>query len=261
MNPATCQLLGYALEEIRGRLALKIVAEPDKERVADMLLQRSRTPYQLIRLQKKNGEVVIMNMRAIPLFVNQEQVVLLEGYNETALLQTQRKNAALEKEKQLLSPFDVATGLPSLVLFTDRAEQALLRALREARGRLSEVQDRVVIMYATIKNANDLKEKYGQAGWQEIRSVLISRLQTSIRSVDTLAVAREPNAFWFLYERVHTAENVRVMLDRLKGAYTMPIPYQKAKVRIKLQIGWAIYPEHGTTVPALIKWAKVNNMS
>ena len=261
MNPATCRKLGYSLEEIQGRLALKIVAQADKERMADMLLQRSRTEFQLIRLQTKTGEVIAMNIRAIPLFVNQEQVVLLEGYDETALLQAQRKNADLEKEKRKLAPFDAATGLPSLVLFIDRSEQALLRALRLARGRLSEVQDRVVLMYAQVQNADELQDKYGKEGWQEIMSVLISRLQGSIRSVDTLAMAREPNSFWFLYEGVHTAENVRIILDRLKGAYTLPIPYKKSKVKIKLQIGWAIYPEHGTSVPALLKWAKVNNIS
>ncbi|MBP5160840.1 MAG: PAS domain S-box protein [Alphaproteobacteria bacterium] len=261
MNQATCQLLGYAPEELQGRLALKIVAEPDKERVADMLLQRSRTPYQLIRLQTKKGEIIAMNMRAIPLFVNKEQVVLLEAYNETALLQSQRKCAALEKEKQMLAPFDAATGLPSTILLADRSEQALLRALREARGHVSEVNEHVVLMYAVVQNADAIVEKHGQAGWQEVRSVLISRLQNAIRSVDTLAMAREPNAFWLLYERVHTADNVYIILDRLKGAYALPIPYKKAKVRIKLQIGWAIYPDHGTTVPALLKWAKVNNIS
>lgn len=261
MNPATCQLLGYSLEELQGRLALKIVAEPDKERVADMLLQRSRTPYQLIRLQTKKGDIIVMNMRAIPLFVNKEQVVLLEAYNETALLQSQRKCAALEKDKQLLAPFDAATGLPSTVLLVDRTEQALLRALREARGHLSEVNEHVVLMYAAVQNAEEIIKKHGQAGWQEVMSVLISRLQTSIRSVDTLAGAREPYAFWLLYERVHTADNVRIILDRLKGAYSLPIPLKKAKVKVKMQMGWAIYPEHGTTAPALLKWAKVNNIS
>ena len=261
MNPATCDLLGYTMEELQGRLALKIIAESDKERVADMLLQRSRTPYQLIRLQTKKGDIIAVNMRAIPLFVNKEQIVMLEAYNETALLQMQRRCAALEKEKQLLSPFDAATGLPSLVLFTDRAEQALLRALRVARGRLSEIKDRVVVMYAVVQNADALTEKYGQDGMKEIMGTLIARLQGSIRSVDTLALAREPNAFWLLYEGVHSADNVRIILDRLKGAYMLPIPYNKAKVRIKLQMGWAIYPEHGTTVPALLKWAKVNNIS
>ena len=147
------------------------------------------------------------------------------------------------------------------MLLADRSEQALLRALREARGHLSDVQEHVVLMYASVQNVEAIIEKHGQAGWQEVLSVLISRLRNAIRSVDTLATAREPYAFWLLYERVHTADNVYVILDRLKSAYTLPIPYKKAKIHVKMQIGWAIYPEHGTTVPALLKWARVNNIS
>ncbi|HEY5800762.1 MAG TPA: diguanylate cyclase, partial [Burkholderiaceae bacterium] len=61
--------------------------------------------------------------------------------------------------------------------------------------------------------------------------------------------------FVVVLEKISAPEQATLMCDKLLAALAVPARIEDQAVPIKASIGCALYPEHGTTVPALLRHA------
>ena len=258
LNEATCKTFEYEKKNLLGNDVGVLFVPTEK----DALLKKinglqERTDYFQVQMQTSSGAILDMKTRFVPLILNNKRIVMMEAYNEASVSSLKKKNALLEEKISHLSPLDLETHLPSLILLNDRIEQAILRALREARGDLSNIQSYLTVIIANVSSLNDVLKKYGAEGRRYVMDVLVSRFKSSIRSVDTLA-KDSGDSFYFLFENIRDKQNIRIITDRLQNCVNLPILYKEESIKLTMSLSVAIYPDNGSSAVTLIKWAKLN---
>ncbi len=258
LNEAACKLLEREEKDLIGVDVGILFAGDEKDTfLQKMNSTHERTDYFFIQMHTSSGAAIELKARLVPLILNDKKIIMMEAYNEAPLLALKKKNMLLEEKVTHLSPLDLETHLPSPILFNDRIEQGILRALREARGDLSNIQSYLTVMIGAIDGLDDVAKQFGIEGKRYVTDVLISRFKSSIRSVDTLAKAPD-NAFYFLFENIRDKQNIRIITDRLQNCINVPILYKNETIKLTMKLGVSIYPDNGTSAVALIKWARLN---
>lgn len=260
INPAALKMLALTQEEAVDKPILEIIADSDQEQFQRALASKKRVDYMNIHIKNKSGILIDMLARVVPIFVNNEKVCLIEAQNQTSVVNLEKKCKSLEERLINISPIDVQTNLPSPVLFNDRVDQAILRALREARGVLADVKAYLMVVVVTLTGLNDIELTHGNEAKRFAVETLVSRFKSSIRSVDT--VAKGPgDSFYFLFENVRDKQNIYIITSRLRSCTNLPIIFKEEQLHVGIEIGFSSYPDNGTSPMALIKWAKLNNKS
>ena len=261
VNNAAAKLLGVPAENLIGKNDLSFVAQDEKDALKKRISEiTGRSDYFIVHMTTASGEVLEMKCRLLPVILNDKKTIMLEGTNETLLFALKKKSEALENKLSHVSPVDLDTRLPTLILLDDRIDQAVLRTLREARGNIEDLQSFLMVMAVRIDGLSQIEEQFGLEGRHYIQDVLISRFKSSIRTVDSLA--KDPDGyFYFLFEGIREKANVKLIVDRLKNCLTVPVLYKEKSIKFSINFGTSLYPEDGTSAVALIKAAKVNLMA
>ena len=258
LNEASCKALGCEEKDLLGADAGVLFSAEEKDSLLKKLAEiQERTDYFQMHLQTVSGEGIDMKTRFVPLILNDQRIVMMECYTEMVLSALKKKNALLEEKIAHLSPLDLETHLPSLILLNDRIEQAILRALREARGDFSKIQSYLTVVIANVTGLADVYQNYGAEGRRYVMDVLISRFKSSIRSVDTLA-KDAGDSFYFLFENIRDRQNIRIITDRLQNCVNLPILYKNQSIQLPMTLSVALYPDNGSSAVTLLKWAKLN---
>lgn len=258
INEAACKTFEYEKSDLLDNDVAMLFAPQEKDALLEKIKSiQERTDYFQVQMQTKSGATLDMKTRFVPLILNDKRIVMMECYNEAVISTLKKKNAMLEEKIAHLSPLDLETHLPSLILLSDRIEQAILRALREARGDLSKIESYLTVIIANVTGLNDVLQKYGPEGRRYVMDVLVSRFKSSIRSVDTLA-KDAGDSFYFLFENIRDKQNVRIITDRLQNCVNLPILYKEESIKLAMTLSVALYPDNGSSAITLIKWAKLN---
>ena len=261
LNEAAIKLLGKSEKELLGIEMASLLSEENRNVFTDKLLNtHERTEYFQIRLLDEKNNIIELRARLVPLILNDRRIVMMEAYNEEIVMTLKKKNQALEEKIIHLSPLDLETHLPSLILLNDRIEQAILRSLREARGNMDNIQSYLTVIVGNIEGLNEIYQQFGSEGRRYALDVLISRFKSSIRSVDTLAKAPD-DSFYFLFENIRDKQNIRIITDRLQNCVNVPILYKNQSLSLKMSLGVSIYPDNGTSAVSLVKWARLNPLT
>ena len=258
LNEMAIHLLGGSKETLTNQHILNIIVDADKELLEEKLKTTSkRSDYFPLRLRTATENVVYINARLIPIFIGDDKIFMLEGYDQAPIIALEKKNKNLEERLTHMSPIDLETHLPTPVLFNDRVDQAILRALREARGVLTNITSFLTVVVVNVLDLKDIEEKMGQDAKRYVLDILISSFKSTIRSVDTIAKPAE-DSFYFLFENIKDKNNIQIIIDRLKNCANIPILYKTQSVALKISIGISVYPDNGTSPVTLLKWAKLN---
>lgn len=264
-NPAFCKALDTFESSCIGQNISDFLLDTDLCLLKSQKLNLGKTDYFNLHFKNNSGKIIDVKVRLIPTTLGGEKMTIIEAYDLSSTAELIKRNKFLEEKLIHLSPVDLETNLPSSVLFVDRVDQAMLRALRTARGDLSQIEDLLLIVIFKITNIKEIEEKYGLEARRHILDVLISRFKATIRSVDTLSkplqesmAKNREDSFYFIFENVKEKDNVQIITDRIQNVALVPITYDKNEIVLNFEIGIASYPENGTTPTALIKWAKLH---
>ena len=260
-NEAAAKLLGREEKDLLATELDILFSAEDKEAFLQKLSEtHERTDYFELTMLNADETPVKVRARFVPLILNDKRIVMMEAYNEAPVLALKEKNQMLENKIVHLSPLDLETHLPSLILLNDRIEQAILRAMREARGDLNNIQSYLTVIVGSINGLEQITEQFGNEARRYAMDVLISRFKSSIRSVDTLAKAPD-TSFYFLFENIRDKQNIRIITDRLKNCVNVPILYKNQSLNLSMTLGVSVYPDNGTSAVALTKWARLNPLN
>jgi diguanylate cyclase (GGDEF)-like protein len=141
---------------------------------------------------------------------------------------------------------DPLTGLPNRVLLEDRIEQALSRSRRSL-----EPFTVIAVDLDGFKEVNDLR---GHRAGDDVLKMLARRLEAVLRESDTVARVGG-DEFVVVSMGTGTEEDAVALVGRLRHALRRPFHVEGGTVEIDGSLGWAIFPDDGSTPDELLSRA------
>ncbi|HVR13070.1 MAG TPA: diguanylate cyclase, partial [Gaiellaceae bacterium] len=141
---------------------------------------------------------------------------------------------------------DPLTGLPNRTLLDDRIEQAFARSRRSG-----EPFTLIAIDLDGFKEVNDVR---GHRAGDTVLKTLARRFEAVVREADTVARVGG-DEFVVLSIGTGGDERATALVGRLRHALRRPFRVDGAAVEIDGSVGWAVYPDDGTTGEALLSVA------
>ncbi len=138
---------------------------------------------------------------------------------------------------------DPLTGLPNRVLLDDRIEQAFRRSRRAA-----EPFTLIAIDLDGFKDVNDVR---GHRAGDLVLKTLARRFEAILREVDTVARVGG-DEFVILSMGTGSDDRAGALVGRLRNALRRPFSVEGAVVEIDGSIGWAVFPDDGSTAEELL---------
>jgi diguanylate cyclase len=141
---------------------------------------------------------------------------------------------------------DALTGLPNLTLFNDRLGNALAQARRH--------DWRLALMFIDLDKFKNINDKYGHDAGDHVLRMMAERLQTFVRSGDTVS-RRSGDEFLLLMLEAKDQANVAAFAAKVADNIATAYEVDGAKLTVHASIGVAMYPEDGRSSADLLKHA------
>lgn len=178
--------------------------------------------------------------------VSHRQVPWLDGRMAlvgAALDITSRKQR--ENEKDWLSSHDPLTDLPNRNLLADRMKTMLALAHRN--------QTLVAVLFLDLDNFKPVNDLYGHEVGDELLVALSRRLESHLRTSDTLA--RLGGDEFVMVISITNRHEFRDVIKRLANDLRAPFTLSKGVVRVDGSMGIAVYPHDGDSPDTLLRQA------
>lgn len=184
--------------------------------------------------------------KRVPSFNTDEIDQLAKCFNEMLSEIEQRDEDLLDRQNQLhhMANFDSLTGLPNRVLFSDRLEQALRHAARTG--------EKLAVLFIDLDDFKMVNDAYGHRTGDQLLLETTTRLAAITRTGDTLG-RLGGDEFTIILQDVKTAENALLVARKHINNLFHHYLIDNRQLFVSASIGVAIYPEHGTTMEALVK--------
>jgi diguanylate cyclase (GGDEF)-like protein len=159
----------------------------------------------------------------------------------SAIALSESRAAELKAKRTALH--DAVTGLPNLTLFNDRLNTALAQAQRHGW--------RLAVMFIDLDDFKSVNDLHGHQVGDRILQTVARRLQTMVRSSDTLS-RRSGDEFLFLMLEAKDKTNVESFAARIVANICEPCDIDGLQLTVNASVGLAIFPEDGLTAQALL---------
>ncbi len=148
------------------------------------------------------------------------------------------------REREHLATHDVLTGLPNRMLFTDRLEQALARALRH--------NELVGVMFIDIDRFKLVNDTLGHAGGDKLICEVAERLKSAVRAEDVVA-RLGGDEFVVVITEAQKVSQILQAVEKLLALVSKPYQIAARELFSSCSIGVSVYPNDGANSTVLIK--------
>ncbi|QOY34269.1 two-component system response regulator [Anaerobacillus isosaccharinicus] len=144
--------------------------------------------------------------------------------------------------------YDSLTGLPNRLLLQDRLAVAI--------NQLSETNEKLAIIYLTIKNFNLINDAFGYEDGDLILKAITERLLTI--SNPNLTITRVGLAnFPCIIKQIHSEDEAAKKADEIIVALSDEWTIRGQEIYLDSNIGISLYPNDGNEVQALLQHAEI----
>jgi len=164
----------------------------------------------------------------------------------TAIIRDITDQLRMEERIRQLAHYDELTGLPNRALFHDRLKQALLLAQRG--------EHRVGLLYVDLDGFKPVNDNYGHHVGDAVLKATAERLRQAVRASDTVARMGGDEFTAILAPIDGTSDAERLAL-RVGQAFETPIAVDDVMLRVGASVGFAVYPDHGSSIEDLLQVA------
>ncbi len=151
-----------------------------------------------------------------------------------------------KNEIEHLANHDMLTGLPTIMLATDRIKSAISNSIR--------TQQKVALLFLDLDGFKQVNDTYGHEAGDLVLQTVALRLLDEIRDVDT-ACRIGGDEFLVLLASIENIKEVEQICQRLIASVGSTVSYQGSDLSIGVSIGAAIYPDHALEATHLRKRA------
>lgn len=244
VNPAFTRITGYASEEVLGRTP-KVLASGRHDTAFYRAMWESINEHDFwqgeICNRRKSGELFT---EILSLSVIRDGSGTLQNYigvfSDISLLK------AHEEELHRIAHFDMLTGVPNRRLLSDRLTQALTRTRRTQRS--------AAVCYLDLDGFKAVNDRFGHAVGDKLLVAISQRLQSVLRTDDTLARLGGDEFILLLTELTHASE-CQMALERILAIVKEPLEIDGVIFEVSASIGVTIYPEDNADADTLLRHA------
>ncbi|BAN36086.1 hypothetical protein SCD_n02278 [Sulfuricella denitrificans skB26] len=240
VNPEAERLLGWSKAELLGRKGHETfhykrtdgAPIPTQDCPVLQTILTGKT-YRALNdnLVRKDGSIIPVSIVSSPIIRNGELTGSVAAFQDITL-----RLKAEEKIRQLAF-YDTLTDLPNRRLLLDRLNQALSHAERHQRS--------LAIMFMDIDHFKNINDTLGHDVGDELLKVVAARLNTCVRSEDTIA-RQGGDEFVIVLSEISYPQNAATVAEKIIGTLRLPIFIQGHELKITCSIGIAVYPIQGT---------------
>ncbi|MDP4535786.1 GGDEF domain-containing protein [Alkalimonas collagenimarina] len=160
----------------------------------------------------------------------------------TLHISSQAKLKKLTQDSQC----DALTQTLNRSIMLDRIGHAISVSKRE--------QSQFALLFVDLDNFKPINDNHGHAAGDAILQLVSARLTSALRDSD--AVSRHGgDEFLLLLNHIKSEEDVIQLAHKIGRAITQPYQIDGHEISLSASIGMAIYPEHGSSIPDLIRYA------
>ena len=244
ISESSLRVLGYSPHELIGRGGDEFI-HPDDLPEMRLLMQRLRTGELVLapeefRFRHRNGQWRYLEGVATACF----DVPAVNGLVINARDMTERHEYQARLKHQ--ADHDALTGLVN--------RRALESVLADAVQRRSQAP--FGLMFIDLDRFKNINDSLGHAVGDEVLVVLAARVRLLLPPDAVIARFGGDEFVALLLENV-TLQRVESVAWRIVRALQEPVPVQGYDLHVTASIGIALYPEHGTDAPSLIKRADI----
>ncbi len=242
-NKACEQITGYSFEEVKGKVIW------DKFLSLEEIIAFKKTLKNLekgnLTSRFKNHWVTKGGTRKLITWSN---TILLnkDGLVEyvvcTGIDITERKQ--IEKTIEHFAYYDVITGLPNRLLFTERLTYELKNVGRNAEN--------LAVLFIGLDRFKRINNRFGHAAGDKILYSVAERLKKCVRNGDTVA-RLEGDIFAILLPGVKKLEPLKEFAERAFQTLKTAFKINERKVYMGVGIGIATYPDNGKDAEGLMR--------
>jgi diguanylate cyclase (GGDEF)-like protein/PAS domain S-box-containing protein len=233
-NPTCASLLGYqAADELVDEPILRFITRETSGRFVESLVALSRTgaraPTVECQFRPSNeGRILDVEVTSVPVTYNGRAGVL-------SILHDVTERKQLEQQLAHQAFHDPLTNLANRVLFRDRVEHALQRALRGG--------GQPAVLFIDLDNFKAVNDGLGHSAGDWLLIEVAARLQHCLRPADTVARLGGDEFAVLLDDEGAKAEEIA---ERILAAFTSPFSVQGTDIVVTMSIGIAsLLPHQG----------------
>ncbi|HZJ00259.1 MAG TPA: EAL domain-containing protein [Gemmatimonadaceae bacterium] len=233
-NPACAHLLGYAgPEQVAGEPMLRFITRETSKRFVDSLITLSRTgtrtPTCECQFKPANdGRVLDVEVTSVPVTYSGRAGVL-------SILHDVTERKQLEQQLAHQAFHDPLTNLANRVLFRDRVEHALQRAVRGGGT--------PAVLFIDLDNFKAVNDGLGHSAGDWLLIEVANRLLLCLRPADTVARLGGDEFAVLLDDEAAKAEDIA---ERILQHFRHPFSVQGTDIVVTMSIGIAsLLPQQG----------------
>ena len=152
----------------------------------------------------------------------------------------------ISREREQIATRDSLTGLPNRALFTDRLEQALIRAKRQ--------QTLVGVMFVDLDRFKRVNDTLGHASGDQLICEVARRLRVAVRAEDLVA-RLGGDEFVVVVGDVATLNAILQVVEAVLASVGRPYHVAGREIFCSCSIGVSVYPNDGTASTDLLRHA------
>lgn len=245
VNRSFVEITGYAAEEVIGKnpriLSSGLQSPEFYERMWAQINATGSWQGELWD-RRKNGEVYPEALTVIQV-KNADGVII----NHLAIFSDISERKLAQERIQQLAHYDVLTGLPNRVLFSDRLEQAMISAQRN--------RSRIALLFLDIDRFKQINDTLGHGVGDRLLKNVGQRLLSCVREQDT--VSRQGGDEFVILLSDAGMLGAELVAQKILQSILQPYSIEAHDLRISASIGIAIFPDHAQDSENLIKYADV----
>lgn len=242
LNPALCQLFGYAADELMGHSTRVLYRDSASfEQIgADAYprLAAGETFRMQLQMQRKDGQLLWIDVQGVLIDpVAGESLWMFADV--TALRQSQE---SFEYD----ALHDALTGLANRAFWDGQIGRHLAQAQR--------LEKYAAVCYVDLDGFKPINDQYGHASGDVVLKHVARRLSESVRAIDTVARIGG-DEFVLLLANLDSPEDCEPILQRARQLIEQPIEVDGTPLSVSMSVGVAVYPLDSTEPERLLALA------
>lgn len=240
-NKGSEKLYGYSKQEALGQHVNILHIPEESEHIASEVIAAVQNLGQWsgeVRMVRKDGTIGWIESMCVPVYDENDEMQGAIGINRDI---TEQKD---EKARlQHLAHYDHLTKIPNRYLLLDRVEHLISQSLRDHHT--------FALLFIDIDRFKVFNDTKGHSFGDKVLEEIALRLKQSIRNSDTVA-RFGGDEFVVLLENITNRNDASTKIDILATELESDYVINNEKFKIHCSIGFAIYPEDGTTTDNLL---------
>jgi diguanylate cyclase (GGDEF)-like protein/PAS domain S-box-containing protein len=245
VNRSFVEITGYAAEEVIGQDPQILSSGLQPPEFYDRMwagIAETGSWQGEVWDRRKNGEVYPEALTIIRV-KNSDGVIV----NHLAIFSDISERKLAQERIQQLAHYDVLTGLPNRVLFSDRLEQAIISAQRN--------HTKIALLFLDIDRFKQINDTLGHGVGDRLLQHVGQRLLSCVREQDT--VSRQGGDEFIVVLSDAGSAGAELVAQKILQSIIQPYVIEQHDLRITASIGIAIFPDHAKDSESLIKYADV----